>query len=545
MCFCASISAQTTAFTYQGSLKDGASPANGNYDFEFKLFDSVSGTTQQGSTLQRLNVAVANGIFTVSLDFGAGTLPGADRFLDIGVRTAGSGGFTALIPRQSVNSAPYSVRSLNSTIADVATNADQLGGVAANQYVVTTDPRMTDARTPTAGSINYIQNQNAGAQLSSNFNISGNGTAGGTLSGNIVNAATQYNLGGSRILRSPGTGNLFAGFSAGFATTGFSNSFFGTSAGQLTTTGEQNSFFGNAAGLVNVTGNFNSFFGRSAGLNSTASDNSFFGYNAGALTTTGADNSFFGRSAGAANTTGFENSFFGREAGVGNTEGYWNSFFGRDAGRATTTGTNNSFFGTFTGISNTTGGANTLIGYSANVAAGNLLFATAIGANATVTTSSRVQLGRNGLDTVSIGALAAASGTDLCINGTVLSSCSSSRRYKHNFHPLLSGLNLIRQLQPVTFDWNERNEEDLGLIAEEVAAIEPLLVTYNDKGAIEGVKYKQLSVVLVNAIKEQQEQIEIQQRDNLELKKQVEALKAVVCSIKADADVCKINQDQK
>ena len=45
--------AQATEFTYQGSLKDGAAPANANYDFEFALFDAASGGTQIGSTLAR------------------------------------------------------------------------------------------------------------------------------------------------------------------------------------------------------------------------------------------------------------------------------------------------------------------------------------------------------------------------------------------------------------------------------------------------------------------------------------------------------------
>ena len=136
-----SISAQTTAFTYQGSLKEGASAANGNYDFEFKLFDLASGGAPQGGTLQQLNVAVANGIFAVSLDFGAAPLPGANRFLEIGVRMNGNpGGFQQLLPRQKVGSSPYAVQSLNAataanaTTATTATNATQLGGVAANQY---------------------------------------------------------------------------------------------------------------------------------------------------------------------------------------------------------------------------------------------------------------------------------------------------------------------------------------------------------------------------------------------------------------------------
>ena len=65
--------AQGTAFTYQGKLVDTGNPANGPYDLQFKLFDTVTlGTgTQQGSTVTVSNVTVAAGIFTVQLDFGA------------------------------------------------------------------------------------------------------------------------------------------------------------------------------------------------------------------------------------------------------------------------------------------------------------------------------------------------------------------------------------------------------------------------------------------------------------------------------------------
>jgi hypothetical protein len=62
------------------------------------------------------------------------------------------------------------------------------------------------------------------------------------------------------------------------------------------------------------------------------------------------------------------------------------------------------------------------------------------------------------------------------------------------------------------FDWKGRQETDLGLIAEEVATVEPLLVTHNQTGVIEGVKYDQLAVVLINAVKEQQAQIAALQR---------------------------------
>src|SRR3989442_458715 len=61
--------AQTTGFTYQGRLTDGGTPANGNYDLQFALFDSLSGGTQVGSTQNINTVLVSNGVFTVSLDF--------------------------------------------------------------------------------------------------------------------------------------------------------------------------------------------------------------------------------------------------------------------------------------------------------------------------------------------------------------------------------------------------------------------------------------------------------------------------------------------
>src|SRR5213083_899216 len=80
------VHAQTTSFTYQGRLTDSGTAANGNYDLQFALFDSVAGGTQVGSTQTINTVAVSNGVFTVSLDFGANSFPGANRFLEISAR---------------------------------------------------------------------------------------------------------------------------------------------------------------------------------------------------------------------------------------------------------------------------------------------------------------------------------------------------------------------------------------------------------------------------------------------------------------------------
>src|SRR5439155_21331372 len=134
-------SAQTTAFTYQGRLTDGGTSANGNYDLQFALWDSSSGGSQIGSTQLISTVTVSSGVFAVTLDFGANAFPGANRFLEISARLSGGSSFTLLLPRQPITSTPYAVRSGNATFADAATNATQLGGVGASQYVQTSDSR--------------------------------------------------------------------------------------------------------------------------------------------------------------------------------------------------------------------------------------------------------------------------------------------------------------------------------------------------------------------------------------------------------------------
>ena len=164
--FCNEASAQTpTAFTYQGRLTDAGSPANGTYDFEFKLFDG-SGTLL-GPTVSREDVTVTNGVFLVQLDFGVSPFtPNATAStLEIGVRPGTStGAFTTLSPRQPITSTPYAVQTIN---------AEKLGGVAADQYVKTDDPRLGGS-----GNNSYVQNSTT-QQPNVSFNIGGNGLFGG------------------------------------------------------------------------------------------------------------------------------------------------------------------------------------------------------------------------------------------------------------------------------------------------------------------------------------------------------------------------------
>ena len=167
--------AQTTAFNFQGRLNDGSNPANGRYDLQFKLFDSTTGGTQLGST-DRPNLMLINGVFSTQLDFGAAAFTGSDRFIEIGLRATGSGNqFVILGPRQQILSVPYSIRSLRTTLADDASNSQNLGGIAPTGFILNrTFPQTAD------------------------FNVSGSGTLGGRLSvGGDANIGGNVGIGGN------------------------------------------------------------------------------------------------------------------------------------------------------------------------------------------------------------------------------------------------------------------------------------------------------------------------------------------------------------
>src|SRR6266850_4196199 len=70
-----------TSFTYQGRLNNGANSVNGYYDFTFTLFDAGSGGSIAGSTITQPALAVSNGLFTTTLDFGNGIFTGDARWL--------------------------------------------------------------------------------------------------------------------------------------------------------------------------------------------------------------------------------------------------------------------------------------------------------------------------------------------------------------------------------------------------------------------------------------------------------------------------------
>jgi hypothetical protein len=122
------LKAQGTAFTYQGLLNDGANPANGAYDLRFTVFNASTNGSATSVAVTNYAVAVVNGMFAVTLDFGSGPFNGSAEWLDLGVRTNGASQFTTLWPRQPFTATPYAI---------MAGSASNLVGVVPGSQVVT------------------------------------------------------------------------------------------------------------------------------------------------------------------------------------------------------------------------------------------------------------------------------------------------------------------------------------------------------------------------------------------------------------------------
>lgn len=488
--------AQTTEFPFQGVLKDGANPANGTYDLEFALFDQAAAGSQKGPTVSRNSVVVSNGNFAVSLDFGD-QFPGADRFLEVRVRPAGGGGFTTLSPRSKMNASPYAIRTISAANSD---NAAKLGGLLPGQYVQTTDPRLSDSRDPLAGSSFYIRNSVAGQTAS--MNITGTAAVSGTNAGAVV-SVTNSQAG----ISNPSPANLPPTAIKGEATS--------TSNSNAGVMGIGDGSDG--IGVIGVT-NGSGSGGQADAIGILALATSTTG------TTTGVSAQIMSPNGAAisARTSATGLIFEGESDNqtvqnpkvtinaigqIVTQSGVWAKGFHLNSTSADLL--ENGDFNTF--------GSITLNGGS-------------------ITTNGAVTAG-----TLTIQNLGGSPGvSSLCATGAnLVKLCSSSERYKTNIRPFGSGLDLIRKLRPVSFNWRDGGMADMGLVAEEVRAAEPLLTTTNASGQIEGVKYDRIGVVAINAIKEQQAQIEAQQRKIEQQQAEIDALKKLVCSRRKRATVCR------
>jgi len=345
-----------TAFTYQGRVAQSGTAVNGPVDFEFQVYDDATAGTSVGGPITRTDVPLTDGLFTTSLDFGAGVFAGNRRWLEIRLSpNFPTVAYTILLPRQQLTPTPYA---FFAPIAALANNASALGGVPPSGYALT-------GHTHAAGTITGIPapavvfGVGSGSGLTGDaVNFSYDSTA------HDLNLTGVYRIGGGAVMRVvPALDNTFAGL----------------------------------AGNATVTGAGNTALGESAlGAANNVSDNTAIGYRALASAiadTAGVPSAIFGdfntaigKSALEANTFGFANVAVGTNALAANLTGFLNTAVGAGA-LALGTGGGNTIVGANAMTVVTAANDNTAVGSNAlrlNTASGNI----AIGANALTTNTS-------------------------------------------------------------------------------------------------------------------------------------------------------------
>jgi hypothetical protein len=209
---------QGTAISYQGRLDDAGAPANTNFDFRFAVFSAVTNGTQVSGWLTNSSVAVTDGLFAVRLDFGAGifdgTSNGSNDWLDVAVRPAGGGSFTALTPRQPILPVPYALFATSASNLLGTVQASQLAGTISSTLVAGTYSNAVDFA---SGSNVFAGTFSGnGAALT---NLDASAIASGTLADarlqtNVAFLNTNQTYSGTNTYLSPVTfkvGNLFNG----------------------------------------------------------------------------------------------------------------------------------------------------------------------------------------------------------------------------------------------------------------------------------------------------------------------------------------------
>jgi hypothetical protein len=311
------------------------------------------------------------------------------------------------------------------------------------------------------------------------------------------------------------------------------------------TTGEKNTADGYLALFFNTSGRWNTATGSQAlYTNTTGSSNTALGLDALFYNTTGNANTASGYLALFHNTAGTGNTADGYQALMSNTNGYSNTAIGESALLYNTSGWGNVAVGTYALFSNSTGHMNTAIGVSAlskngggtsNIAIGDSALLLNTGRNNTAVGVSTLQFNRGDFNTalgisagrnvstasnvISIGA-GGANVSNSCFISNIrgvttanpnaipvlidaqgqLGTASSSERFKKDIEPMDKASEVLLGLRPVTFHYksDKTNTPQFGLIAEELAKVNPDLVVRDENGEIYTVRYDAVNAMLLN-----------------------------------------------
>ena len=335
-------------------------------------------------------------------------------------------------------------------------------------------------------------------------------------------------------------------------TTGQDNTATGFDALYFNDAGDKNTATGSNALFSNTTGGSNTANGAVALYsNTTGFDNTANGAAALFSNTTGFINTANGATALTFNTTGARNTATGFQALYSNTKGGQNTATGLSALFSNTTGYYNTANGYEALYSNIIGNSNTAEGYQAlknNTGAINIGLGVNAGLNLT-TGSHNIDIGNGGVAgesaTIRIGAAAQTRAFVAGIRGVTtagvaipvlidpagqLGTMSSSKRFKKEIKPMDQTSEAILALKPVTFHYksDSTGTAQFGLIAEEVAKVNPDLVVRDDDGEIYTVRYEAVNAMLLNEFLKEHRQVQEQKATIAQLKSGMQTLAATV-----------------
>jgi hypothetical protein len=520
------VSAQGTAFTYQGQLNSSGSLANGSYDFKFTLFNALTNGSVVAGPITNSAVAVSNGLFTTVIDFG-NVFDGNIYWLRIGVETNGAGGFNTLSPRQQLTPAPYAEFATTASNLSGTLPASQLSGTLTDGQLlndavtINPGPGMSGGGKVILG--NTITLTNTGVvSVTGNPDITATTVSGAVTLGDTATATDtantivkrdstgsfsvnnltlddvltlpapgsvpEINAGLVSLINADATSNFFAGLSAGPGVTGNNNTGVGQDALNLAI-GSMNTAVGSQALFFNNGGNNNTAVGAfSLSSNVTGSGNTAEGYHALFMNINGSENTAIGRAALFNNTNGSQNTAVGVQALNGNQLGSGNIAIGYQAG-FNNFGNNNIYIGT-------------------------------VGSGFT---SDTIQIGTQGTQNqtyiAGIGgdAIGGTTVVPVVIDTTsgLLGVAPSSQRFKQDIQTMDDASHELLSLRPVTFKYKPKIDPEgsrqFGLIAEEVAKLDPDLVARDAKGEILTVRYEAINAMLLNEFLKEHRTVEEQQ----------------------------------
>ncbi|MBL8243861.1 MAG: tail fiber domain-containing protein [Rhodanobacteraceae bacterium] len=511
------------SFVYEGQLDDHGAPANGRYDIQLAVYRDAALGASVDAPVVFSAVDVSNGRFRLEFD---ARIDGSEHaWVEVAVRDAGSTRFSAIPGRTKAMQAPAAIGACWSSIGDSGSNP-------ATHFLGTTDAQPLVLRTRNAQSLRIEPSAElfAGSPITANV-IAGSsangvtaGVRGATISGGGVPTGDSdpifTNEAPNRVTDAYGTvGGGFAnraGDDAGtaldqtYATVGGGSQNIARDGSTTVAGGTRNSAIGFASTVGGGLGNSAQLLYSTVG---GGTDNAAFGFasvvGGGQLNCAGGNNSWAG---GKRAKVRPQVNPGGTGACSGLTypggSGDEGSFVWADSSQ------NADFVSTSTNqfLIRAEGG----MAVNTNDPAGSDLRV-----NGTVRVDGTLRV-----DT--LGTFSAGSPT-LCRNiGNQIALCSSSRRYKDDIADLPPSLDAVLALRPVSYQWKVTGVPDIGFVAEEVAELDERLITRNDNGEIEGVKYERLSALLASAVQEMAAREQLQAREIDDLRKDLAELRTLI-----------------